>query len=151
MTSLLLLLFGGNPFASFIGKNYRRKISASGTKYEKAIWLCATFNNYGKKYCQSSIVPEKILEKLSAEVLKIPKFDEKIFSEKIKQIIVPEKGKLEFIFEDGRKVLRTWGYPSRSESWTEEMREMARNSELNRRKDEENVCSTSSNGNSGNN
>ena len=51
------------------GKNYRRKISASGTKYEKPIWICATFNSYGKKYCPSSRAPEETIKKLSCEVL----------------------------------------------------------------------------------
>ena len=130
------------------GKNYKRRIAKSSTKYEKPVWMCSTFNNYGKKYCPSSRIPEEILEKLSAEVLNVPKFDEKVFSEKIKQIIVPEKGKLEFIFNDGHSVMRTWDYPSRSESWTEEMRQTAREHQARRGHGEH---TTSSNGNSGNN
>ena len=114
------------------GKNYRRKISASGTKYEKQIWICATFNGYGKKYCPSSRIPEETLEKLSAEVLKIPKFDEKIFSDKVSKIVVPSKGKLKFILNDGSEILKTWDYPSRSESWTEEMRKIASKNEIDR-------------------
>ena len=119
------------------GKNYRRKISASGTKYEKPIWICATFNSYGKKYYPSSRVPEETIKKLSCEVLGITKFDEQIFKNKVSKIVVPSKGKLKFILNDGNEVLKTWDYPSRSESWTEKMKEMAKNSELNRRKDEE--------------
>ena len=119
------------------GKNYKRKIAKSGTKYEKPMWMCSTLNNYGKKYCPSSRIPEEILEKLSAEVLKIPKFDKQIFKNKISKIVVPSKGKLKFILNDGNEVLKTWEYPSRRDSWTEEMRDKARNSELNRRKDEE--------------
>lgn len=119
------------------GKNYRRKISASGTKYENPIWICATFNSYGKKYCPSSRVPEETLKKLSCEVLGITKFDEQIFKNRVSKIVVPSKGNLKFILNDSNEVLRTWDYPSRRDSWTEEMKEMARNSELNRRKDEE--------------
>ena len=109
------------------GKNYQRKIYAKGTKYEKIIWICSSFNNYGKKYCQSSRILEEIIKKLSAEVLKISKFDEKIFKEKIKQITVPEKGKLRFLFNDGERIEKTWEYPSRKESWTEEMKKLAKN------------------------
>ena len=108
-------------------KNYQRKIYAKGTKYEKIIWICSSFNNYGKKYCQSSRIPEEIIKKISAEVLKISKFDEKIFKEKIKQITVPEKGKLRFLFNDGERIEKTWEYPSRKESWTEEMKKLAKN------------------------
>ncbi|MBR2578720.1 MAG: hypothetical protein IKE41_01100, partial [Clostridia bacterium] len=124
------------------------KIAKIKTKYEKPVWMCGTLNDYGKKYCPSSRVPEEMLEKLSAEVLNISKFDEKVFSEKIKQITVPEKGKLEFIFNDGHAALRTWDYPSRSESWTEEMRQTAREHQARREHGEH---TTSSNGNSGNN
>ncbi len=129
------------------GKNYRRKISASGTKYEKQIWICATFNGYGKKYCPSSRIPEETLEKLSAEVLKIPKFDEKIFSDKVSKIVVPNKGNLKFILNDGNEVLKTWDYPSRRDSWTEEMKQMAK---VRQERMTQSEHGTSSNCNSGN-
>ena len=108
------------------GKNYRRKISASGTKYEKPIWICATFNSYGKKYCPSNRVPEETIKKLSCEVLGITKFDEQIFKNKVSKIVVPSKGNLKFILNDGNEVLKTWDYPSRRDSWTEEMKQMAK-------------------------
>ena len=113
------------------GKSYNRKISASGTKYEKPVWICSTFNTYGKKYCPSSQIPEEILETISAEVLGISHFDKNVFEEKIKQIIVPNKGELQFIFKDSSQVKRTWDYPSRSESWTPEMRQLARENKIN--------------------
>ena len=141
-------VFTGKIQCGICGKNYRRRIAGCGTKYEKATWLCATFNNYGKKYCSSNIVPEEIIEKLSAEILNIPKFDEKIFSDKVKKIIVPSKGKLKFIFSDGSEILKTWCYPSRSESWTEEMKQMARNRQNGRKTNEH--SKESSDCNSGN-
>ncbi len=70
-------------------------------------------------------------------MLGITKFDEQIFKNRVSKIVVPSKGNLKFILNDSNEVLRTWDYPSRRDSWTEEMKEMARNSELNRRKDEE--------------
>ena len=130
------------------GKNYRRKIAKIKTKYEKPVWMCGTLNDYGKKYCPSSRVPEETLEKLSAEVLNISKFDERLFDEKIQKIVVPCKGKLNFVFKDGTEITKTWDYPSRSESWTEEMRQKAREYQARRKQSER---TTSSNGNSGNN
>ena len=140
-------VFTGKIECGICGKNYRRKISASSTKYEKPIWICATFNSYGKKYCPSSRIPEETLEKLSAEVLKIPKFDEKIFSDKVSKIVVPSKGKLKFILNDGNEVLKTWEYPSRRDSWTEEMKQMAK---VRQERMTHSEHGTSSNCNSGN-
>lgn len=114
------------------GKNYRRKTYASGTKYEKPIWICSTYSTYGKQYCASGRIPEETIEKLSAEVLNLQKFDEKTFSNRIQKIIIPSKGDLEFIFNDRSKVLKTWSYPSRSKSWTNEMKKLASNREFNR-------------------
>jgi DNA invertase Pin-like site-specific DNA recombinase len=127
------------------GKNYRRKISASGTKYEKPIWICATFNSYGKKYCPSSRVPEEIIKKLSCEVLGITKFDEQIFKNRVSKIVVPSKGNLKFILNDGNEVLKTWDYPSRRDSWTEEMKQMARNRQNGRKTNEHSKASSDNN------
>ncbi len=133
------------------GKNYKRKTTRSGTKYEKVVWICSTWDNYGKKYCSSSRIPEEILENLSAEVLNIPKFDEEVFSKKIKKITVPCKGELKFIFNDGTEIIKIWDYPSRSESWTEEMKKMASKNEIKRqervKKCGVNTCSKSNSGN----
>lgn len=129
------------------GKNYRRKIAESGTKYEKPIWICSTFNYYGKKYCPSSIIPEEILEKLSCETLGIAKFDEQIFKNKVSKIVVPSKGKLKFILNYGDEVLRTWEYPSRRDSWTEEIKQMAK---VRQERMTQSEHGTSSNCNSGN-
>ena len=63
---------------------------------------------------------------MSSEALNIPQFDEKIFNAKIQKIIIPCKGEVDFIFKDGKQIKKTWDYASRSESWTEEMRKLAR-------------------------
>ncbi len=114
--------FTGKIKCGICGKKYKRKINASGTKYEKPVWICSTYNTYGKKHCASHQIPEEILEKIAAKILKISKFDVTIFKEKIKQILVPAKGELEFIFFDGKTSRGTWEYPSRGESWTQKMR-----------------------------
>lgn len=129
------------------GKNYRRKISASGTKYEKPIWICATFNSYGKKYCHSSRIPEETIKKLSCEVLGITKFDEQIFKNRVSKIVVPSKGNLKFILNDSNEVLKMWDYPSRRDSWTEEMKQMAK---VRQERMIQSEHGTSSNCNSGN-
>ncbi len=140
-------VFTGKIECGICGKNYRRKISASGTKYEKPIWICATFNSYGKKYCPSSRIPEETIKKLSCEVLGITKFDEQIFKNRVSKIFVPSKGNLKFILNDGNEVLKTWAYPSRRDSWTEEMKQMAK---VRQERMIQSEHGTSSNCNSGN-
>lgn len=67
-----------------------------------------------------------MLEKLSAEALNIPKFNEQIFNAKIQKIVIPCRGELIFTLKDGKEIKKTWNYASRSESWTDEMRKLAR-------------------------
>lgn len=43
---------------------------ASGTKYEKPVWICATFNMKGKDACASQQIPEAILLEKTREVLR---------------------------------------------------------------------------------
>lgn len=114
------------PFRSMIicgccRKNYRRKTTATGI-----VWICATFNNRGKKYCPTSKqIPEYTLFKACCEVLKIDEFDEGLFQKKIKQILVPEPNLLTFVFHNGYEETVHWTDRSRSESWTPEMKEKA--------------------------
>lgn len=50
------------PFTSKItcgqcGKHYRRKINGMGSKYAHPVWICATYNRLGKKFCSSKQIP----------------------------------------------------------------------------------------------
>jgi len=53
--------------------------------------------------------------------------------EGLREILVPGPGQLSFLYEDGRRVDLPWINPSRSESWTPEMREAASQREIERR------------------
>ena len=55
-----------SPFTGLItcglcGKHYRRKTTATGP-----VWICATYNSYGKSYCPSKAIPEETLMQASA-------------------------------------------------------------------------------------
>ena len=52
--------------------------------------------------------------------------NETIFKKKVKEIRVLKDRKLIFFFKNGDEIETQWEYPSRSEGWTEEMREKAR-------------------------
>lgn len=104
------------PFTSLIvcgncGKHYRRKQTPTG-----AVWICATFNTLGKEYCASKQIPEETLTAITAD---IP-------LENIACIRADKGNRLTFVLKDGNEIKRIWKDRSRSESWTEEMREKAR-------------------------
>ncbi|WP_270474446.1 recombinase family protein [Clostridium cochlearium] len=103
------------PFTGMIrcgkcGKYYHRKINNAGTKYQKEVWICSTYNSFGKEKCSSKQIPENILISLAAEVLGLKQFDEGIFKNKIKEIQVLKKNLVMFIFNDGAKVKKEWSY-----------------------------------------
>ena len=95
------------------GKNYRRKTTAT-----RIVWICATFNTRGKKYCASKQIPEEVLDALVAEVVDTPA--------NIQKIIADDGNALHFHLVDGSVVTRVWSDRSRAESWTPEKRESAR-------------------------
>ena len=104
--------FTGKIVCGLCGKNYRRKIFHPGTPYGKAVWICATFNKMGKGHCASQQIPEDILTN--------------IVDGDFKQIRIPEPNMLILVRPDGSEEERHWHHKPRSESWTDEKREMAR-------------------------
>ncbi len=108
------------------GANFRRKVSATSTKYAKTTWTCATYTNRGKDECPSKRIPEDILKAKCAEALGLAEYDPVRFKDKIASITIPGVGVLVFTFKDGTERTLTWAYPSRRESWTDEMRAVAR-------------------------
>ena len=108
------------PFTGLIvcatcGKHYRRKTTASGV-----IWVCTTYNTHGKKACASKAIPESILYDLTAD---IPLSD-------LTAIRAEKDNTLVFCFKDDTQAVKRWKDRSRAESWTEEMREAARQKTL---------------------
>ena len=61
----------------------------------------------------------------AASVLGLEAFDPTVFKNSIKEIHVPAFNRLVFVFKDGREVERVWQDKSRSDSWTQEMKEQA--------------------------
>ena len=113
--------FSGKILCEHCGKKYRRRKSSG-----KFYWQCSTFLDEGKTVCPAKQVPEEILQAVSAEVLGLAVFDEMMFKDKISEIRVPGTNRLVFIFSDRRIIKREWKDPSRSESWTPEMKQAAR-------------------------
>lgn len=113
--------FSGLISCGICGKKYKRK-----DKHGKAVWYCSTFLREGKAVCPSKQIPEKVLYSLAAEVLELNEFDADYFSKAVSEIFVPEPNKIKFVLLNGQKIEKTWQHSSRSEAWTKEMREAAR-------------------------
>ncbi|MDR2445762.1 MAG: recombinase family protein [Treponema sp.] len=112
------------------GRFYKRKLNAAGTKYEKAVWICPTFNSIGKRFCPSRQIPEDILSVKTSKLLGIADVNREALVAAVSEIRVTEACKLLFAFRDGRIAEVEWQNSSRSESWTEEMKRTARERQL---------------------
>lgn len=111
------------------GKNYRRR-----TTRHNIVWCCHTFNTKGKDYCASRMIPEETLKCTAASVLGHDACGDAEFTKQIERIDACQGNLLRFIFRNGAVDERKWQDRSRSESWTEEMREAARQKDIDRRK-----------------
>lgn len=105
--------FTGKIVCAHCGKHYRRKVTATGP-----IWICSTYNSLGKSACPPKAIPEPILTQLTNGIL----FDE---------ITAEDGNAIRLRCGDTETVLH-WQDRSRSESWTAEMRESARQHSLER-------------------
>lgn len=113
--------FTGKIQCQCCGKNYRRKTTATGV-----VWICATYNTKGKKYCPiAKQIPENALISVCCEMLGISEFDVEIFESQINKILVSAPNELIFVFHDGHEISANWKDRSRSESWTDEMKRQA--------------------------
>ena len=109
----------GKIVCCLCGKSFHRKFGNTKAQYKTPIWICSTFLMRKKSACPSRRISEKVLFPILAEVLNTE--DPISESARIEQIVVYPDGRLT-IMVDGRKEERIWSNPSRSESWTDEMR-----------------------------
>lgn len=123
--------FTGRISCGKCGGYFRRKI-AGAPGYKKPVWICNTFNSKGKAFCASKQIPEAILENVAAQAMGLPVFQASAFTERIKEIRVPENGTLIFVFFDGHESSLTWKNASRRDSWDEQARQKARDLALRR-------------------
>lgn len=114
----------GKLICACCGKHYRRKITAAGPK-----WICTTFNTMGKAACPSKQIPEDTLIAVTGEVIgSIDAIDSKITA-----VRVENDNTLVFCLTNGEEIVKRWQNRSRRESWTPEMKEVARKKEMERR------------------
>ena len=138
-------LFTGMIRCGLCGRHFSRKLTASDKKYtKKPQWVCSTFHVYGKSECPSQRIPEDILIAKTSEVLGHDGWGREELTRDIDEILVPEHNCLVYVFHDGHMESVHWRHPSRRESWTPEMRQKARERQLEvirqKRKGDEKEC-----------
>ena len=111
--------FSGKLICTGCGKHYRRKVKESGP-----VWICTTYNTHGKAACPSKAIPESVLEAIADEVGGIGK---------ITALQACEGNTLVLTLTNGEQIVKRWQDRSRRQSWTPEMKEAARQKELERR------------------
>ena len=111
--------FSGMVECGCCGKHYRRKTTTGGQ-----VWICPTFNAKGKAACPSKQIPESVLETIADEVGGVGK---------ITALQACNGNTLVVTLTSGEEIVKRWQDRSRRQSWTPEMKEMARQKELERR------------------
>ena len=129
-------LFHGLILCGYCGRLYGYH-RTNVKKYDKAVWTCPSFYIMGKDVCPSQKIPEDILITKTKEVLAVDELNRDVLLDQVQQIIVPANHHLQYILKDGRTVDVEWRHRSRSESWTREMREVARQRALERHRKED--------------
>lgn len=121
--------FTGKISCGICGKSYRRKLNGAGTKYQKPVWICSTFNSAGKSACASKQIPEDVLSAVVAG-----------FDGEIQRITALPDNKLKIEFTDGTSTETRWQDRSRRESWSDKMKQAAREHALKRNEGGRNIC-----------
>lgn len=125
-----------NPFQQMLVCPYCKRHFTRKSSRGKFHYICSYYDKYGKEGCPNKKVPQDILEKVTADVLKLKEFDEAIFRAKVDHIDVFNDSRLIYHFKSGETIEQSWSYPSRKESWSKEMKELARKrtNEMNERR-----------------
>ncbi len=103
-----------------------RKRTANSSSNPKTMWICGKYFIFGKSACPSQQVPEDVLIEKTKEILSINVLSRETIIEKIAEIEVTGRFHLRYALKDGSVHYVTWQHKSRKESWTDEMKEAAR-------------------------
>ena len=104
------------------GQKFRRKTTATGI-----VWICSTYSYQGKDACPAKAIPDETITQACKEVLGVDEVTAEVLDSRLTAIRADKNNTLVFCFKDGEEIVKRWYDRSRSESWTDEMREAARN------------------------
>lgn len=110
------------PFTSRIrcgicGANYKHCVNLG-----KHFWQCSTYMKKGKQFCHAKRIPDEVIHRLTAEMLGAEEYDADMLDSRITLIQAEENHTIVFRTAEGEEIVKQWKLPSRSESWTAEMR-----------------------------
>ena len=89
------------------GKSYRR--GTRTTKYGKTyFWACRTQLEGSRKDCDSKVIPEMELYRITCELLEMDRFNEEEFHERVDHIVVMGDDQLDFHLTDGTVIHQKW-------------------------------------------
>lgn len=131
-------LFSGLIKCGCCGGCYIHKMNGTG-KYKHPVWICRRFAELGKAVCPAKGISEPILIEKTKEVLSLGVDDtlsREYLLEKLSEITVAAPHQLIYHLRDGTEITVEWHHKSRSESWTPEMREKARERAIKQRRKE---------------
>ena len=129
-------LFRGLIRCGYCGRKFFRKKANRG--YNLMSWICPTFYDVGKSVCPSQKIPDQILVEQTKIVLQAEELTREMLIKLLSEIVVPEHNHLIYVFTDGTEKEVIWKHPSRSLSWTPEMRQQVREKNLARSRKEKN-------------
>lgn len=121
--------FSGKLVCGICGGSYHRKETHGGP-----VWTCGRFNTFGRSVCASKHLPEDTLMSATAAALGFATFDEQALRDRIERVRICNDNMLIYRLKDGTETKVKWKDKSRSQSWTEEMRVVARQRTLERNK-----------------
>ena len=122
--------FSGLIVCGQCGQKYKRV-----KNHQYFAWNCSACQNHGKAACPGLQIREEVLRCAAAEALGLPEYDEAATQEQIASVVSGSDHVLTFSLKDGRIVPIEWRNPSRTESWTPEMKaEVSRRTKEQRRK-----------------
>jgi site-specific DNA recombinase len=121
--------FSGLVRCGLCGNTYKRT-----THKGRHFWNCTTYQTRGKSACAAKRIPEETLISLTCDVLGIDSLDSDTVRNRITAIRVEQNNTVVFNLDDGSEIKKQWKDRSRSESWTDEMKEAARQKALERSK-----------------
>lgn len=107
------------------GKCFRRK-----KRHSKHIWACSTYLTKGVKCCQAKAIPEETLQKLCVKVLGTDEYSSDDVELGISHIEALPNMTIKFYLTSGLVTTENWSLPSRSDSWSVEMKTKARERSL---------------------
>lgn len=127
-------LFSGLITCKLCGYKYKyknKRIKSSNTYVPT--WMCATNRVLGKNFCTAKQIRESILIEKTREILGLGddvELTREMIIGSIDSIESADDNKLRFVLKSGHIEVVRWENPSRSKSWTPEMREHARQKSL---------------------